>query len=198
MSQLQHRPLRKTEILSHDVHEEVIVYDLALGHAHSLEPSLASLWKLCDGETTVEQIAERLGTSVDVVGLGLRRLDRAELLETPKVPWKLSGSRRDLLTACSRLGGLAVVSALLPTPAAAATKVNCGGACTQLNCNSKAHTQGGFICTSLPICCCNYYITYPKKGGGKVTRFARCTENSRCGASSPTAGGSKVFKAKCL
>lgn len=194
MSQLQHKPRKRSEVLCQSVEEELVIYDLASARAHSLEPSLAAIWNLCDGQRTVEEIALELETSGDVIALGLRRLERADLLETPKISWTLSCSRRDLLKASSRLGGLALASALLPTPAAAASLSKCLEVCTKAGC---ANAVSGEACFNLPICCCSYYISYPKLQI-KKTRFTSCRSTLRCGGTPYPGSGTAILGSKCL
>jgi hypothetical protein len=68
---------------------ELLVYDLESHDAHCLNGVAAAVWQLCDGESTVAAIADRLreqhGGSSDetVVWQALRELDRAALLDTP-------------------------------------------------------------------------------------------------------------------
>src|ERR1019366_854198 len=95
--QSEEKPLRKSEVLSQEMKDEVLIYHLSAFRVHSLESGVTSIWQMCDGETTVAAMAQRLGVTEDVVALGLRRLERAGLLKTARIPWRLSCTRRDLM-----------------------------------------------------------------------------------------------------
>src|SRR5712692_2024372 len=131
------------------VGEDTIVYDVQRFRAHCLEPLAARIWALCDAAHSVEDIAARVSSEQEhailpeVVQLALRRLERADLLETRQPrPAFLPCSRRDLMKRVAAGGGLAVVSTVLPTPAQAASLLQNGSPCS-------IHSQ----CAS--DCCCN-------------------------------------------
>src|SRR3954453_19267331 len=69
-----------------EVHDEVLVYDLARRKAHSLNRQAALLWRLCDGTRDIAELAAALAVATgleadaDVVLHGLRQLDRQGLL----------------------------------------------------------------------------------------------------------------------
>lgn len=152
MQNSSHTPSRRDDVLSKSVQDEVIVYDLSKFQSHCLESSVAAIWEMCDGETKVSEMAKRLQVSEDVIGLGLRRLEKIGLMNSPRVPWRLSLSRRELGVQAAALGGLAVLSALLPTPAeAGSNSAKCSKPCTAGNvCLATGYCVGG------PVCCCNY------------------------------------------
>jgi hypothetical protein len=132
--------------------EETVVYDVDRLRAHSLEPVAARIWAACDGDRSVPEIAAdvsaELGQSVppEVVSLTLRRLERAELMETRQPrPLSLPCSRRALMTRVAALGGLAVFSTVLPTPAQAATLLPDGSACLH-----SSECANGCCCGTTP------------------------------------------------
>jgi hypothetical protein len=152
MKNSPHKPCRRDDVLSKSVQDELIVYDLSQFQSHCLESSVAAIWEMCDGHTTVAEMAQRLQVSEDVVGLGLRRLEKIGLMNSPRVAWTLSLSRRELGVQAAALGGLAVLSALLPTPAEAGSKsASCSKPCYTANaCKATGYCVGG------PVCCCQY------------------------------------------
>ena len=159
---------RDQGMLVKPIGEETVVYDVERLRAHSLEPLAARIWAACDGDRSVEQItahvATELGQSVppEVVLLTLRRLERAELMETRQArPLSLSCSRRALVTRVAALGGLAVFSTVLPTPAQAATLLPDFSPCTaSIQCASGCCCSGALFC-SPPVFCI---------GGGSTCR----------------------------
>ena len=192
MSQSTAKPLRNTEVLTQSLQDELVIYDLGSTTAHSLESTLASVWQMCDGETEIQEMAQKLGVTEDLIGLAVRRLERAGLLTSARIPWQLSTSRRALLQGSAALGGLAIASALLPTAAGALSKQKCTAPCVSKNHCGPAGSPG---CTS-GICCCSYRSVFTKKGTS-VLRFKRCVGTSRC-ANSYVLGGTVKRVSKCL
>ena len=166
---------RREGIISKQSDGELLVYDRTRDQAHCLNASAAAIWKLCDGRTSVPEIARRLGVAdgskhlagggrrspVDsqasqgideqVVWLGLDELRRKHLLETAPA-WPQTGihsmSRRE---AVRRIGlGAAIALPLVatiisPTPAQAAT-------CKPANasCNTGGECCSGVCQTGVP------------------------------------------------
>ena len=107
------------------------MYDLERHEAHCLNPSAVHVFKRCDGQTTVAELATRarreLGAEVDErwVDLALDGLEQAHLLERGSTPTSSPDStgRRELLRRAGLGAALllpAVVSMVAPTPAEAA------------------------------------------------------------------------------
>src|SRR5690242_17051460 len=95
---------REEGLTVQDLVNEVLVYDLDRDKAHCLNPSVARIWKLCDGKTSVPEIAKKLEGALttpiheDVVWVALDQLEKAHLLREKLV--RPEGqpriSRRDL------------------------------------------------------------------------------------------------------
>ena len=136
---------------------EVLVYDLDRHKAHCLSPTAALIWKQCDGESTVPQIARllrddfKIAADEEVVWVAVRRLDKAALLrERVAAPARSahSSSRRELLQKVALLGGLSVLSILAPTAAEAAT-------CNPVSCKhvfNKGCFENGRCCSNNKTC----------------------------------------------
>ena len=100
---------RTIDIVTRELSDEVLVYDMKHHKAHCLNQAAALIWKRCDGQQSVPELARRLqqetNTPVDeaIVWLAVEQLGKARLLEervspptgTPRL------SRRD---AMRRLG----------------------------------------------------------------------------------------------
>jgi Coenzyme PQQ synthesis protein D (PqqD) len=116
--------------------DEVVVYDEVRDRLHCLEPVAAEIWRACDGRRSLAEVARRTAARLHVeldaplVSLTLQRLFRARLLEGPPVSPPPDLVRRDCLKRAALLGGLAVVSLVAPTPAAAASCRALGQPCT--------------------------------------------------------------------
>jgi hypothetical protein len=108
---------RKDQLTVRDVAEETLVYDLERHKAHCLNPTAAFIWKHCDGDTTIPDLARLLREELNVpqpemvIRLALEQLSRRHLLEQPIAPPSAAArlSRRDALKK------LAVAAAVLPT-----------------------------------------------------------------------------------
>lgn len=119
---------RKTDLTIEELALETVVYDHKRNRMHCLNPSTSFIWRRCDGQTKLEEIAARLPevdlpADLDVVRGALKALDRAHLLEgEPSFAISELPSRRKLgqrlgLAAASVLP--VITSAVAPTPAMA-------------------------------------------------------------------------------
>jgi hypothetical protein len=109
--------------------EEVIAYDIVRHKAHCLSSITASVWRMCDGQNTAEDIAAQLqkeGIKADdeMVWMVLHRLSKIDLLQEritlPKDA--ILSSRRELIKKAAALGGVlflltSTISAPIPAQA---------------------------------------------------------------------------------
>jgi hypothetical protein len=148
---------RRDELLIQEVGDELVVYDEQRHQAHSLNRTAALVWRLCDGQTTVEELTSLLqykfGLQADeeLVWLTLNRLERANLLlGRPTRPTEAARiTRRQVVRKVGFVGSLSfllpIVSTLIvPTPAmaASATPVDCSGPYIDKNGNSYCLNLG--------------------------------------------------------
>lgn len=123
------KPLARPEqFIIEEVGNDVIVYDRVTKKAHSLNPSVAWIWRQCDGKTDIDQLSERFERQFqttdgsDFVLAGLEQLKTAGLVETagesfsPEIGPMIS--RRSALATGSALFPL-IATVLIPTAAAA-------------------------------------------------------------------------------
>ena len=118
-------PKAKTErLIVREIDGETLVYDRSRDAASCLNEFAARVWRECDGETSVAEIAAALGEDERAVWLALHQLTKAQLLtEAIAFPPDMSAakSRREV---GGRLGlGAAafVASIVAPMPAQAAS-----------------------------------------------------------------------------
>jgi hypothetical protein len=129
-----HTPLARTkELIIEALPSETIVYDTINHRVHCLNETASLIWQHCDGQTSVEQIANRASQRLrapadeDVVRLGLRELnDRGLLVSEPgDAP---TVSRREVGKRLAVFGGAfvallpVITSIVAPTPAMAASQ----------------------------------------------------------------------------
>jgi hypothetical protein len=132
---------RQTRIVRRDLDGEILIYDLDADRAHSLNPTAAAIWSLCDGKRAPAEIARLIslgvGAQVDeqTVWDALHQLAEKNLLAETGIRAGVSPiTRRQLV----RRAGLvtaaiavpAVTSIVVPTAAQAASCVHAGGQCT--------------------------------------------------------------------
>ena len=110
--------------------------------AHCLNRSSALVWRHCDGQTTVEEMAALLGKHLDIpadqdiVWLALTRLGQAHLLQEQVTPPTVSRgyTRRGVLIKMGPIGAAVlvptVISIVAPNAAQAGTCIN-ANACAQ-------------------------------------------------------------------
>ena len=123
-----HPKARRGEILSEGIGDELVLYDATTLQGHSLNRVAAAVWRGCDGETSVPELARRVSaalgtvTTEDLVWHALGELgDRRLLEEAPDAHLgAMSLSRRELVERLGVAAGLtlALVSSM-PIPAAA-------------------------------------------------------------------------------
>lgn len=107
---------RTEELIIKELDGELAVYDEREHRAHELNATAAAVWRKCDGETPLEQIASEIAAETElpqdeeIVRMALDQLSRAGLLEqAPKLEGHIS--RRHVI---QRLGLAGTAALLLP------------------------------------------------------------------------------------
>jgi len=154
---------RTNRLVTRELGDELLVYDLERHKAYCLNPVAMQVFRHCDGETTIPDMALRIGGALGMpvdeqaVRLGLVRLEKAHLLDGP-VGLTLHSSRREMLRT---LGRAAVVVVPLVTAITVPTSAQAGSGGINAPCTSNADC--------LPIYCCNVSsgkCKDPGPGGG--------------------------------
>jgi hypothetical protein len=147
-------PLARTEsLVVKDLEDEVLVYDLKRDKAHCLNQTAAFIWKHCDGQRHVEEMAHllerELGLAVDddVVWLALGQLRRFHLLkeDAGKTFGMMKVSRRDLVSKYLPAALALPVILSIAAPAAAQVAVSCRG--VGAPCSAGFPCCPGLFCT---------------------------------------------------
>jgi hypothetical protein len=123
---------RREGLLVQELGQEIIIYDQRRNLCHSLNPTAALVWRHCDGQTTITEIAALLAQENDspqgeeLVWLAVKQLEKAGLLREPirRTTEDVKISRRNLLRKIGLAGGvtlfLPVISSIVaPRPATA-------------------------------------------------------------------------------
>jgi hypothetical protein len=118
---------RKAELVVETMDDGLFVIDEKRNAAHYLKGPTAFVWQRCDGERSVEELADLIGRELDVttasevVRLSLDVLGKANLLErgAARAVTLTPRSRRDLLRAAALVPAALMISVSLPTAARA-------------------------------------------------------------------------------
>jgi hypothetical protein len=143
---------RHDGLLVEMVGEELLLYDQDSHTAHCLSPIAAWLWRQCDGERDITELAALSGANESLLTDALHELHEKDLLAAePELTYGAgpSESRREAIGRIARYGAAAasaplIVSATAATPAMASSGKGCGN-CKTENCCVKE---------SESICCC--------------------------------------------
>jgi hypothetical protein len=163
---------RRDDLIIREVGDEVLVYDLRSHRAHCLNRTAALVWRRCDGQTDLADLAALFGPAASagpiIVGSALAQLGRAGLLaRTTDLPEpKADLSRRRLL----RVGvGAAAGGVLLPAVSSivspVAAQLSSGCRANSIGCTSNAQCCSGLCSGSLCTC---------------VPNGETCTTGSQC------------------
>jgi hypothetical protein len=149
-STLPHR--REQDLLVRELSDETLVYDLKSDQAHCLNQTAAAVWRGCDGQTTVAELAMILHRDCNVrandqvVWLALRQLQRAGLLQARvRRPADLIRvSRRDLIRHLGVAAAVPVVMTILAPEARAQASDQCTG--RPAPCSTSFRCPGTLTC----------------------------------------------------
>jgi hypothetical protein len=120
---------RQDGLLVETVGEELLLYDQSSHIAHCLSPIAACVWRHCDGERDVTELAELAGANESLVADALHELREKDLIaaEPALMQSTVPGiSRREAIGRAARYGAAAagaslIVSATAATPAMASS-----------------------------------------------------------------------------
>lgn len=130
MNNAQFPVARKSGLVVQEMPDEVLVYDLDSNKAHCLNQTAASVWKACDGNTSVSEIARFFGdgSHEDLVWLAIDQLSENNLLQE-KIGTRFQGqSRREVIKKIGLASMVAIpviASLVAPQNARAAQSCNC-------------------------------------------------------------------------
>lgn len=149
---------RKNDLVVQEIPDEVLVYDLSSNKAHCLNQSAALVWKSCDGNNSISDIAQLVGSQSggsindDFVWLAIDQLSENNLLEQ-EITSALNGqSRRDVIKKIGLSTMIAIpVIASLVAPQSAMAAQSC--ACTTVG--STTQCAAGTPNANCPARACN-------------------------------------------
>jgi hypothetical protein len=138
--------------VTRDLGDELLVYDLERHKAYCLNRVAMQVYRHCDGETTIPDMALRIGDALGVpvderaVRLALVRLERAHLLDGP-VAQILHATRREMLRTLGRAAAVVgpLVTAITVPTSAQAQATGC--------INNSSEPCGSRPCCPPRVCC---------------------------------------------
>lgn len=147
-----HYPTRREDaLIVVPLDDELLVYDLRRHRAHCLNRAAAIVWRHCDGQTSVDELAEVVRRELsgevgdELVWYALRRLRGSRLLVSSgaEPPEETRWTRRDIVR---RLAAAGIVAAVLPTVLSIVvpTTLHAQGSCL----------PAGSLCNPPNIPCC--------------------------------------------
>ncbi len=113
---------RRNSLLVEELGEETLLYDQNSHTAHCLSPIAACVWRHCNGEHDVTELAEFAGVSESLVADALRELHEKDLLVAEPVLTQSSASgipRREAIVRAARYGVAATAAPLIVSATAA-------------------------------------------------------------------------------
>ena len=125
---------RKNNIVIQDLGKEILIYDLEINKALSLNETSALIWQLSAGERTISEIAQEASKKLNVqvgdrfVWLALWRLKKENLIETDISDFFEGETRREIIkkVGFASLVTLPIITSLIaPTSAQAQSGNNC-------------------------------------------------------------------------
>lgn len=179
------KPLaRRNDIVIQEFGNEIFIYDLKANKAFSLNSTSSLVWQLCDGESSVSEISEKLTIklndliSEDLVWLTLEKLAKEELIENNinfVNPFS-DASRREIIR---RIGFATFVALPIISSLVAPTSVY-AFSCSDPN-NNANQNGPGCVCQSNNDCtnnCCGFGLICAVSGS--VGLGGSCRVNCEC------------------
>ena len=137
---------RTTEIIEQEADKELLIYDLQINKAYTLNETLKTVFMACDGETTFAEFKRRTKYTDDLIHFALEELTANNLIENYKTAHFAGLSRREVIkrVGLTTLTALPIIAALAAPTAATAASLT---VCQRTNCN-----DGSQFCNFAPGC----------------------------------------------
>lgn len=144
---------RKEGLVIQEMPDELLVYDLESNKAHCLNETASTVWKACNGENSVTEIANLFeGKNEDLIWLAIDQLQENNLLEKEYQLDMQGKSRRELIKKVGLASVLALpVVASLTAPSSVLAAASCACVnpvdCAALtSCPSTSNCNGAGTC----------------------------------------------------
>lgn len=103
---------RRLNIIAREIEGAFVLYDEQAQRVHELNLAAASVWRHCDGDTSVSGLTAAMAAETglpgdeEIVQLALAQLSKAGLLEGPHTAFEARVSRRQLTQRLGLVGSL--------------------------------------------------------------------------------------------
>lgn len=216
MSKNEIKPVsRQRDIVIQEFNNEILVYDLKIHKAFSLNETSALVWQACDGSKSINEISNQISRKLnspvneEFVWLALEQLKKENLIENQlEVSSPFEGvSRRELI----RKVGLATLVALpivssLTAPTAANAQSGCGassGKPNGCNCTAAGNCSSGCCGATASGAANQFCVTSGSDGIGDYCRAGcecstNCCVGSTCVSNTGVAGSACATACQCL
>jgi hypothetical protein len=182
---------RKENIVIQELENEVLIYDLKINKAFSLNETCAMVWAECDGEKSIAEIASILSqrtkglVNEEVVWLALETLQKENLLANKDdISAKFNGlSRREVIrkVGFASMVAIPVITFLVAPTVADAASSPCRGAGFLFPSSGPGDCSLG-AASCIPRCqatsgiCCNGFTATACSSGGTIQSCScRCS-----------------------
>jgi hypothetical protein len=158
MKESQFPTARKAGLVIQEMPGEVLVYDLDTNKAHCLNETAAFVWKSCDGNTSISDIAGILASQTgknvkeDLIWLAIDQLNENRLLEQEIASGFSGQSRREAIKkiGMASMIALPIIASLVAPPSvlavgscACVVPGDCGAT---VGCPSTTNCNGSGLC----------------------------------------------------
>lgn len=187
---------RQDGLLEDTVGEEVLLYDRESHTAHCLSPVAACVWRRCNGEHDLAELAVLAGISEELVASTLYELREKNLLDTAPALMQSAipgESRREAIGRVARYGAAAVAGSMIVSATAATPAMASSGEKAQCcQCYKKEKSQEPCACSTDPaaVANCNAYcrdeLSEPRgpvcseKVGSGLVIGTKCNSKNEC------------------
>lgn len=175
MNNLINPKARSSQILIQELAKELLIYDLTINKAFSLNETCAMVWRECDGVQSIDEITEKLILKTrglinrEVVWLALESLKKENLLlDDVEIPILFNGlNRREVIrkVGFASMVAIPLITSLIAPFAANAQSVVCvnpgglstgdtfislgiPGTCLPNSCDFPCNNSQGFCCSN--------------------------------------------------
>lgn len=181
---------RNREILIQELENEVLIYDLKINKAFSLNETCAMVWRVCDGVKDIDEIAQKLSfktkelVNKEVVWLALESLKKENLLvDEIEIPKLFNGlNRREVIrkVGFATMVAIPVITSLI-APTAANAQSGSGLLALNSLCSTNNQCASGF-CTLLAFTstrrCCGSGVVGLNLPPGSLVPTADCSPSN--------------------
>jgi hypothetical protein len=163
---------RQDGLLVETVGEELLLYDQSSHVAHCLSPIASCVWRHCDGERDLTELAGLARISENLVVDALHELREKDLLDAePQLPQSAGAgiSRREVIVRGVRVGAAAAAVPLIVSATAATPAMASSGSAGSCLCHNKECVN------NLTFDECQTYCAQAGRGG-----LSTWVENGKC------------------